>query len=111
MCVAILFSNSSVPSESPVPSLTPSVSAMPTSSAEPSRDTDLIGTNFLVGNFYTAPESGIMFDISVTVDVSITRLDLDLFYANYEGIKFPTEIEIYTKVNAIIIATDALQMH
>jgi len=90
-------SMSSAPSMSSPPSQIPSVSAMPSSSVAPTRETDMIFTGFGFGSFYTAPESGIMFDISVTVDVSITRFDLDLFYVNYQGITFPTEIEIYTK--------------
>lgn len=84
---------------SQTPSTFPSVMPSPVNGISPSPTTeyDMITTNFLVGEFYAASKSGIMFDVTATEDVMITRLDIDLFYVNYDQYSFPTDVEIYIK--------------
>ncbi len=95
-----------VPSTSLVPSAAPSSSpsTMPSPvngiTQAPSSEFYTLFTNFLSGEFWAAAESGIMFDITVTEDTVITRLDIDLFYVNYDSFTFPTDIEIFTKAGS-----------
>ncbi len=96
-------STSQSPSVSVVPSLNPSIapSSMPSPvngvSLAPTLVYDSIMTWFLSGNFYAASKSGIMFDVTATEDLMITRLDIKLFYVKFGGNNFETDIEIYTK--------------
>lgn len=95
-------SASLVPSQGP--SLSPSTMPSPVNGITPSPTSELysLTTNFLVGEFWAAAESGIMFDVTVTEDTVITRLDIDLFYVNFGGFTFPTNIEIYTKAGSYV---------
>mmetsp|Transcript_26278 Transcript_26278/g.39385 ORF Transcript_26278/g.39385 Transcript_26278/m.39385 type:complete len:1408 (+) Transcript_26278:130-4353(+) len=101
-------SMSLVPSASTVPTQTPSISPsnMPSPvngiTLAPSSEFYILSTNFLIGEFWAAAESGIMFDVSVTEDTMITRLDIDLLYVGYDGLTFPTDIEIYTKTGSYV---------
>ena len=96
-------SQSFVPTTSMAPSQNPTTAPSPMPSpvngitTAPTMEYNTIFTNFFTGEFWAASKSGIMFDITVTEDVLISRLDIDLFYVNYDGFEFPTDVEIYTK--------------
>ena len=91
------------PSVSLVPSAKPSgvPSSMPSPadgiSPSPTAVYYTLFTNFLSGEFYAASKGGIMFDITATEDIVITNFDLKLFYVNYPGNSFSTDVEIWTK--------------
>jgi len=95
--LSIVPSLSNMPSQ--FPSTFPSVMPSPVNgiSLAPTSEYTQLYTNFLYGEFYAASKSGIMFDIVATEDIVITRFDIDLFYVNYDGLTFPTDVEIYTK--------------
>jgi len=95
--LSIVPSLSTKPSQSP--SAFPSIMPSPVNgiSLSPTSLYTQLYTNFLVGEFWAASKSGIMFDIVATDDVAITRIDIDLFYVGFGGLTFPTDVEIYTK--------------
>ena len=96
-------STSQTPSVSLVPSTQPSAfpSSMPSPvdgiSPSPTSEFFTLYTNYLAGEFFAAEKGGIMFNIVATEDIVITHFDLKLFYVNYPGNSFPTDVEIWTK--------------
>ncbi len=87
-------------SPSQEPSISPSVMPSPVNgiSQSPTTEYYTLFCNFLSGDFWAASKGGIMFDITATEDIMISRLDIDLFWVNdYSGDNFSTDVEIYTK--------------
>ena len=101
---ADLFESSAATPAPVVPSPSPSTMPSPVDgiTLAPSAEFYQLTTNFLVGEFFADAEGGIMFDISVTEDILITRLDIDLFYVNYDDFTFETDIEVYIKTGSYV---------
>jgi len=94
---------SNYPSLSSSPSETPSISLEPSMSIAPTVGLFALATEYLFGDYYAASKSGVMFDVTATEEIQITKLAVRFFFnygAGVEGID--TDIEIYVKTGSYI---------
>lgn len=94
---------SNYPSLSSSPSETPSLSIEPSMSIAPSVGSFSLATEYLFGDYYATSKSGVMFDVTATEEIQITKLAVSFFFiygAGVEGID--TDIEIYVKSGSYV---------
>jgi hypothetical protein len=94
------------PSRSKSPSSTPSLSIQPSATSMPSLSSMSLMTTMFFGDYYTGSKGGCMFDITVTEEITLSRLDISLFWLPGAGVVgIDTAVEVYAKSGSYATGT------